>query len=86
MDSTNQKIKTEIFFLLRKLGGHRLSSWIKTPVGDSLIKEEGKSPFYEERRHTVAKLLDMTKNVKGDAVECGVLEGYTTIIMGKKLK
>lgn len=28
----------------------------------------------------------MTKNVKGDVVECGVFEGYTTIIMGKKLK
>lgn len=49
-------------------------------------EKDGKSPFFEERRHTVAKLLDMTKNVKGNVVECGVMEGYTTIIMGKKLK
>lgn len=85
--SNNISVKTKLFFILRKLGGHRLPMSIKKPVGEMLIlNKNAKSEFYEQRRHTVAELLELTEDVEGDTAECGVAEGFTTIIMTKKLK
>jgi len=80
-------LKTEIFFLLRKLGGHRLPSWVKQPVGNFFILDKDKkATFFEERRYVTASLMEKTLHLEGDIIECGVAQGYTTAIMAEKLK
>jgi len=80
-------IKSELFFLLRKMGGHRLPEPVKNKVGNFLILDKNnKATFFEERRHVVSSLMEKTLHLDGDVIECGVFEGDTTMVMAEKLK
>ncbi len=47
-------IKIDLFFLLRKLGGHRLPMSIKKPIGDLLLL---KGSFFDQRETMISDLL-----------------------------
>ncbi len=82
-------IKEDLYFLARKIGGHRLPVSLKQPVGDFLISYKGpneKVPFFKKRVEFVTSLVEKTIDLDGPLVECGVFRGVTLMAIAKKLK